>query len=159
MIQVEPQVILTSATASFNFTYKPYKAMSDVTSPSHTCTYTCTYTHTHKQLCRWDFFGRSYEVALLPGPCSAFHHFQYIYCEKQNAVWEQQFFIKYKSTELYCYIMQIKISNLELSDVSCRLSNKATVEKEWTPNRVILIFSPSPTHKLYRIKKKGVEIN
>ena len=51
MIQVEPQVILKSATASFNFTYK---AMIDVT-PSHTCTYTQhtrIHTHTHKQLCR-----------------------------------------------------------------------------------------------------------
>ena len=27
------------------------------------------------------------------------------------------------------------------------------------PNRVILIFSPSPTHELYSIKTKGVETN
>ena len=37
------------------------------------------------------------------------------------------------------------------------------LQKEWTQNitlnRVILIFSPSPTHKLYKIKTKGVETN
>ena len=62
--------------------------------------------------------------------------------------------------ELYCYITQIKNSDLEYSDVACRLSNKATAEKMNTkqhPNRVILIFSPSLTHELYRIKTKVVE--
>ena len=57
---------------------------------------------------------------------------------------------------------KIKNSDLELSDVACRLSNKATAERMNTkhhPNRVILIFSPSPTHELYRIKTKGVETN
>ena len=60
----------------------------------------------------------------------------------------------------YCYITQIKNSDLELSDVACRLSNKATAERMNTkhyPNRVILIFSPSPTHELY--STKGLETN
>ena len=49
---MEPQVVLTSATASFNFTYK---AMSDVEDPLphmhiHTThNTTCTYTHTRTQ--------------------------------------------------------------------------------------------------------------
>ena len=56
----------------------------------------------------------------------------------------------------HCYITQIKNSDLELSDVACRLSNKATAERINTkhhPNRVILIFSP-PTRELYRTKTK-----
>ena len=60
----------------------------------------------------------------------------------------------------YCYIMHTKNPDLELSDIACRLSNKATAERMNTkhyPNRVILIFSPSLTHELYRTK--GVETN
>ena len=58
---------------------------------------------------------------------------------------------------LYCYVIQIKNSDLELSDVADRLSNEVTAERMNTKhyNRVILIFSPSPTHEQYRIKTKG----
>ena len=51
MIQVEPQVILTSAIASFKFTYKAMSDVEDLPLPhmhTHThTTHTCTYTHTH----------------------------------------------------------------------------------------------------------------
>ena len=56
----------------------------------------------------------------------------------------------------------MKNSDLELSDVAYRLPNKATAERMNTkhhPSWVVLIFSPSPTNELYRIKTKGVETN
>ena len=93
------------------------------------------------------------------------------YCKKQKAVWEQATSTLYKIKGsmikrtilmFYCYVTQIKNSDFELSDVACRLSNKATAERMNTkhyPNWVILIFSHSPTHELYRIKTKGVETN
>ena len=59
MIQVEPQVVLTSATASFKFTYKATSDVEDLSLPHmHTHTHTHTHdthmrihTHAHEQLC------------------------------------------------------------------------------------------------------------
>ena len=53
-IQVEPQVILTSTTVSFKFTYKAGSDVEELPLPhahtyahTHARTYTCTYTHMH----------------------------------------------------------------------------------------------------------------
>ena len=47
----------------------------------------------------------------------------------------------------YCFVTQIKNSNLELSDVACRLSNEVTAERMNTNyNRVILDHFQSFSH-------------
>ena len=95
-------MILTGATASFKFTYK---AMSDVeTSPSHKCTHAHARTHIHTRtqaamsmrLLPKIMIHKA--VALLPGPCSAFHHFQCILQETKCGLRAgvHQLFIKLK---------------------------------------------------------------
>ena len=85
---------------SFKFTYK---AMSDVEfppthAPTHTAhahtRHTCAYTHTHMS----SYIENFPKIILLPGPRSAFHHFQNILQETKCSLRAglHQLFIKLK---------------------------------------------------------------
>ena len=135
---------------------------------THTTHTTHMHVHTRTQAAMsMRLFLRSYDTQ----NCSlvAFHHFQYILQETKYSLREGS---RATSTlhkirgsiinmQNYSSVLFLRHTNsdLELSDVACRLSNKATAERMNTkhyPNWVILIFSPSPTHEL---KTKGVETN
>ena len=127
--------------------------------------------HTHTQAgmtCQWDFFLRSYDTqncSLIARPLFSFPSLS-VHTARNKMQSESRAtstlhkikgsIINRTILVFYCFVTQIKNSDLELLDVACRLSNEVTAERMNTNYIwVILIFSPSRTHKLYRIKTKG----
>ena len=135
---------------------------------THTCTHTCTHTHTSNYVDGTSFPIRSYDTqncSPVARPCfpSLSEHTAWNKMQLESRATPPLHELKSSITKItilvfYCYVTQIKNSDLELLDVACRLSNKATARRMNTKHylyRLILIFSP-PTHELYR---KGVETN
>ena len=105
-------------------------------------------THTHKQ---WDFFLRSYgtqNCSLVTRPLFSFPSLSVRAARKKMQSESRATSTLHKGsiinrTILLLHHTNIKNSDLELSDVAFRLSNKTTAERMNTkhyPNRVILII-------------------
>ena len=125
--------------------------------PTHARTYTThmrvhtrhAHTHTHDQLCRWDFFLRSYDTqncSLVAMPLFSFQSLLVHTARNKFKMHSTSTLYKIKGSIInrtilmfYCYFTQIKNSDLELSDVACTPTKQ--LQKEWTPNIILTGWS------------------
>ena len=136
-------MILASVTASFKFTYKAMIDVEDLPF-QHMHVYTqdtCTYTHTHMSSYVNETFLRSCDTqncSLVARPLFSFSSLS-VHTARNKMQSESRAtstlhkikggIINRTILVFCCYVTKIKNSDLEFSDVACKLSNKAVAER------------------------------